>query len=471
MNFFCVHAFLSKIMNVNKDFIFIESHKGKPAVVINGHRYNKCYTNPSGTTFWRCFKRNVCSASVTLSHDNTKIIRQSLHACRKNNKRCTSDTLLQIAKEKVCLNMNSLKNCYEESIIECQAKYPTRNIYARPYESVKHTLLRARRSYLKTEKLEFLLPQDVKIPPLIGENFLVAEYGHEQKIFVFCSNFCKTTMQKYARDGHLFFGDGTFKRVPKPFKQVFSVLMDLNSDEGSTNIVPVLYCLLPNKLEESYTALFTIIRDVIGAKIQKFKCDYELGLINAVTNVFPLIQLSGCYYHFNRAIWKNAKKFELTDTREGHKVTKLTSILPFVPADQIEEAWLTVRDLGPACREMNRFTAYFEKQWLRISAFISCAGQRHATNNAVEAFHRRLNTRMTHKPTLFKFLFEIKKDNKLQEIKIRNTLFTYGFRKKRDMTFLKKSKAELRKYIQGEVTVLEYLEKILQLRNLALMWE
>lgn len=57
-----------------------------------------------------------------------------------------------------------------------------------------------------------------------------------------------------------FFGNGTFKRVPKPYYQLLSIQVDVDSTEETTNIFPVLYALLPNKRETSYIALFTLIR-------------------------------------------------------------------------------------------------------------------------------------------------------------------------------------------------------------------
>lgn len=192
-----------------------------------------------------------------------------------------------------------------------------------------------------------------------------------------------------------------------------------------------------------------------------------MGVINAFKEVFPTASLSGCYYHFNRAIWKHAKQLRLTSTRDGVKIAKLTSNLPYIPAEQIKEAWLTVKGVALNCPVMDSFISYFERQWMRMPpSEISCAGQRHRTNNAVEAWHRRLNARMPHKPPLMRFLFKIKKDNKFQEIKINNHLFSYGYRSKSDATFDKKCRAELQKFNEREITIIEYLQKIDYLKSL-----
>lgn len=105
-----------------------------------------------------------------------------------------------------------------------------------------------------------------------------------------------------------YYGDGTFISAPGPFYQMFVLHLDLNSDEDCTNIVPVIYTLLPNKTQQTYTRLFRILKDQLGIKIKDYKCDYEIAQINAVKSAFPDANVTGCYYHYNHAVWKNAEK-------------------------------------------------------------------------------------------------------------------------------------------------------------------
>lgn len=84
----------------------------------------------------------------------------------------------------------------------------------------------------------------------------------------------------------------------------------------TTNVVPIVYVLLSHKSQETYIRMFNLFKDRLGLKIELFKCDFEIAIINGVKEVFPSALVSGCYYHYNRAVWKQAKKLKVT--MEGH---------------------------------------------------------------------------------------------------------------------------------------------------------
>ena len=69
-----------------------------------------------------------------------------------------------------------------------------------------------------------------------------------------------------------------------------------------------LFALINNNSQNGYIKLFQSIKNIIT--IEKTKdlnlksktTDFELGLINALEEVFPGIRNVGCFYHFVRAI-------------------------------------------------------------------------------------------------------------------------------------------------------------------------
>lgn len=86
----------------------------------------------------------------------------------------------------------------------------------------------------------------------------------------------------------------------------------------------------------------------------------------------------------------------------GRNTARLVSIMPLVPANQIDATWHYILSQAPDSDEMNSFKRYFEKQWYPklTPTMLSCAGQRHRTTNALEAWHRRINTgRIPRKPS------------------------------------------------------------------------
>jgi hypothetical protein len=110
--------------------------------------------------------------------------------------------------------------------------------------------------------------------------------------------------------------------------------VDLSSCGEYTNIVPVIYALLPNKKEDTYRRLFSLVREVLNIDICKFKCDYEKALINAFKTVFPRAVVTGCYYHYNHAIWKRGRELEVKD-----EIVRHTANLPLLPIKHIDAGW------------------------------------------------------------------------------------------------------------------------------------
>lgn len=366
------------------------------------------------------------------------------------------DMLLDMAKQKVCEDMSSVKKVYEEVLQEL----PSTSSSARSYNSVKDILYRHRKKFLQVKKTEFSKSSEVTVPEFVKKDFLIAEFElKDDKILVFSSQFSKRNMKTYAGQDKVFFGDGTFKCVPKPYYQLFSIHVDIDSTEDTTNIIPVLYALLPNKRETTYMALFTIIRDVLGVYINNFKCDYELGLMNAFRSVYPNAIVTGCFYHYKKAVWKKAKDIGLTKCKEGQDITRMTANLALLPSSYIQDGWTAIVQRSTNFAEMEAFTSYFRKQWLKNTHLVSCAYEKHRTNNSLEAWHRRLNVRMQHKSTLLLFLFNLRKEAQIQDKRSQNALFE-GNRKRNTILFNRKYKTELGKVETQEITPIVFLKNV-----------
>lgn len=451
-------------MQDNEKFHFIKNKKNKEALLHDGYRYNFVSNNSSGTSFWRCYKRQECSASLTLNQENTIIIRKSLHKCEQDHDKMQEDLLLDTAKQNVCKDMSSVKKVYEEVV----QQLPSSSTFnGRPYNSVKDVLYRHRKRFLQVQKTEFSKSSEVTVPNMIKKDFLIAEFElpTDDKMLVFSSRFSKRNMKMYADQEKVFFGDGTFKSAPRPFYQLFTIHVDIDSTEETTNIFPVLYALLPNKRETTYFALFTIIRDVLKVHIKHFKCDYELGLINAFRTVYPNAKVTGCFYHYNKSVWKKANDIGLTKSQEGRYITKITANLPLLPASYIQDGWAAIVECSTQSPEMNAFASYFCRQWLKNPLLISCAKQKHRTNNKLEAWHRRLNVRMQHNPTLLQFLFYLKKEAHFQDKKNQNSLFEPNNKKRNTILFNRKYQRELNKLETKEITLLYFLKNVSDLKR------
>lgn len=441
------------------DIKFITNQKGKPALLYDGHRYNWGNNNKkNGNSLWRCVNREECNASITINGERNSVVRQSIHTCKSNHGKNVRAVVMDACRDAVCKKMKSVKSIFEKHISKSTSSVPMPS-----YKEKKDFLYRARKKYLQVKMTEFNDLRDVEIPQILANDFLLINDGEENKMLIFCSKMCRKAVN-YLRNKQ-FFGDGTFKRAPKPFKQFFSIHVDLNSCKNYTNIVPIIYALLPDKSEETYRRLFSFLKESLCVEISYFKCDFETGLMNAVKSVFPNVELRGCYFHFNRAVWKKGKQVGLTDSRVGKEIVRMTTNLPLVPVDKLIEGWTSIVNEAPKTEVMTKFAQYFDKQWLKSPMLICCATERHRTNNGIEGWHRRLNVRVPHKSTLILFLYILRKEAKLKDIKIKNHFFERSHRKRRDIKFDQMYKNELDSLNEDKINIIDFIKNIVQIKK------
>lgn len=450
---------------MNREFQIINNQKGGLLLLRkDGHRYTRNKLNGNGTTLWRCVSRNVCSSSITLDKNKQRILREVDHVCVPSvfqNEILKKKENLKVA---VCKDLGSVPKIVEESFSAMRRGHEDDRDLIPTFRMIKDSLYRARKKFLNTNLLTHSNLDTIVIPEAISRNFLVVEDGDQDKILVFSTNTARRIMKK----GEYYFADGTFKSTPKPYYQLYVLHLDLKSDENSTNIVPVVYALLPNKTEQTYTRLFILIKQRFNIEIKAFKSDYEIAQINAVSTVFPNADISGCYHHFNDAVWKYSKKIKLNRTSEGRNVTRMAAMIPLLPANLIPAAWSHILDKSPRNDGMKRFRRYFERQWYpKFSPnILSCAGQRHRTTNSLEGWHRRINGRIPKNPNFYYFLFKLKKEAKYWDQRITDSLFKVlrNRRRLRDITFDIKYKKYLTALQNENLTIASFFKKIIFLR-------
>jgi hypothetical protein len=79
----------------------------------------------------------------------------------------------------------------------------------------------------------------------------------DDKIIIFATPLARETMKTCKK----FYEDGTFKSCPRPFYQLYSLHGFIGNDDDTNNLIPIIYALLPDKSEKTYTRLFTSLRD------------------------------------------------------------------------------------------------------------------------------------------------------------------------------------------------------------------
>lgn len=282
---------------MSEEFEFLCNQKGKLTLIRNGFQLNKNVTNKNGSSLWRCVNRRICTASVTIDKSRKTVLRESPHTCEQNVVLLEVKKIKSTLKKAVCADLGPIQKICEEPLKKLRKKCHKDEDLIPSFHSLKNSLYRSRKKFLDTDFLTHSSTSSVKIPEAF-QSFLVCENGDIDKIIIFATN----TAKKFIKTPGSYYADGTFRSTPKPFYQLFVIHLDVNSDKKTTNIVPVIYALLPNKLEATYVRLFTLIKEKLGVQIRTFKSDYEIAIMNAVSFVFPQATVTGCFHHYNDAI-------------------------------------------------------------------------------------------------------------------------------------------------------------------------
>ena len=106
--------------------------------------------------------------------------------------------------------------------------------------------------------------------------------------------------------------DATFKTSPKPFSQLFNLMV---SYEGVA--IPILHVCMTSKHHGLYEGIMMKVRSICPQLEPRIiKSDFEIGLMKALNAAYPNVVLSGCSFHYSQAVFRaimrtgNPKKFK-----------------------------------------------------------------------------------------------------------------------------------------------------------------
>lgn len=228
--------------------------------------------------------------------------------------------------------------------------------------------------------------------------------------------------------------DGTFRAAPTLFYQLFTV----NAYHGNC-FVSVAYCLLVNKTQETYKALLQIVKQLVPDAIVKTAVmDFERGLLNAFGEVFPSVEIHGCYFHYCQAIWRRIqglpqvlRKYASDHTFALHM--RMLMALAYVPTDNVRRyyAILKASDVFTENFEiLEELLDYMSRTWIgtKVSRryrkplfdlqiwncydhVVRCFP---LTNNMVEGWHRGFSSLIQdHHPAFHKLVRAFQENNAL----------------------------------------------------------
>lgn len=398
---------------------FISTKRGGRSLLNNGRRYHRKKFYANGGTFWLCFNNSSlgCKGSVSLN-DRNEVVKTKIHidTCKEDFSANKILKELDTLKSTCSHNFESIQKQYENMVFSLEDE-GIDFLQAIPgFENVKTGLYNERNRVLGAPKLRFKSCKEVIIPEKF-KTFLLAEYeDDDKKILLFCSQKAIRLIKK-GRFMHIL-GDGTFSSSPKGFKQLYTIH---GVDEHTSNIIPLIYCLLPDKKLETYTVVFRIIKSQFQDwQPEKITVDFELAPMKAIRRVFPSVVVKGCFYHLNRCLFRKAKALKITTRVKRRHVARCAS-LARLPKEYIQTTGITyVMSKSPPGHDVTKFNHYFKKQWMIKTDFVrvcNCSEEKIRTTNNIEGWHSRLNRFVGRKnPTLAQLLEILSKETKLYNI-------------------------------------------------------
>ena len=135
------------------------------------------------------------------------------------------------------------------------------------------------------------------------------------------------------------FADGTFEMVKQTlFSQIYVFVCPVGAIS-----VPVAWFLLPNKEYSTYKKILTCLkeRDIMAPK--QFHVDFETAVIKAIRDVYPDTNIVGCSVHFRRNIKKHVQskglmQVYMTD-KEVQTYIRYIWGMTLVPPSMIIKVW------------------------------------------------------------------------------------------------------------------------------------
>ena len=232
----------------------------------------------------------------------------------------------------------------------------------------------------------------------IPEGFLRADIETcGKRHLIFATEEQLTLLSKAKR----WYVDGTFKLCCPPFTQLFTINAFVRQDDHAKQ-VPLLFVLMSSKRKHDYKKVLKKVLRMLPTtpSVEQVTADFESAVWGAFRKVLPEVQLLGCAFHWNQALWRKVQELGLQtaymrDRATNGYIRRLMAI-PFLPHETIAA---TFDNLKPEAitEPLQQLVSYIEENWIRSTIWPpkcwSVFMQSIRTNNDIEGWHHGLNRR------------------------------------------------------------------------------
>jgi hypothetical protein len=246
-------------------------------------------------------------------------------------------------------------------------------------------------------------------------NELTVEKIKDLRYLIWCSEF----QLACARDAENYHIDGTFDLLPKGG---YTQLVIISCFHIKTNeFTPVCYMLLNSKEEAMYEMCLLSWKLLLNRdpkfKIENvgFTLDFERGLINSITTIFPTSRITGCLFHFKKRLFEKGREIGLLKSQSSGDFIKLTIDLGKLcwsddykkDYKDITEKWSKKMDA------FEPFFKYFCKNWLdRFETLLNYRNikQQFRSNAILEGYNNIIQSKIKKYPTMLVLINGLKEE-------------------------------------------------------------
>ncbi|CAD6191850.1 unnamed protein product [Caenorhabditis auriculariae] len=266
------------------------------------------------------------------------------------------------------------------------------------------------------EEFQHIMCRDINGGPDTKSDFVFVDTGvaaGDNRILGFSSE----SLLDCLRGSQHWMMDGTFQASPKVFYQLFVVHAQWSETNTS---VPCFFFLLPNKTELTYNYALSELKSLLGVSPDSVMVDFEKGLHNALEDVFPGVEVSGCLFHLSQSIRKKTGDLGLiSQVRNDVELRQLCAMIrsiAFLPVNDVPNGFAYVKakveNRAPALQPLldyfenvyigeltpgNRRCPLFGPEMWNVNQRALLGNPR--TNSSVESSHNHLKSFLiVHKP-------------------------------------------------------------------------
>jgi hypothetical protein len=368
--------------------------------------YCKNKGGKEGTVYLRCIEKD-CRCRAKIQDNRITRTNSTNHQHGNHQDQATFGMAYEYLKTQAVETKRSLRELHAEELRKL-SKVAAGML---SWDRVRCTLFRLRSQTMPhcDDLDDFVAHMEVNLAvqdlcKIRGDDFYIGAVG---KSVVFGNQELITELPKEFD----LFVDGTFSVTPFHAPQLLILMAEIY---GSPR--PIVYVIMRDRVKTSYADLFDFFDEALFChkKPRTFMSDFERAARSAGSEVWPDIELIGCFFHFCQALRRKAASLPSLSTRitgdtDHHNGLKMFMRLALLPLDRVLaglealKTWLQEKQIE---EDFTVFLQYFEKVWIRHNspATWCVSSRKRRTNCNIEGYNRFVKQQISRNPSPWQFL-------------------------------------------------------------------